>query len=359
MVESVVETTIDSCVLVRLEEGVGRLTLNRAEVINALTHEMVREVSFVLADWAHSPDVEVVVIEGAGDRGLCAGGDIRAIYDDTRAERSVTPSFWADEYRLNLQISEFPKPFVSIMDGLVMGGGVGIAAHGSHRIVTERSKVAMPEVGIGLVPDVGGSMLLARAPGNSGLHAALTGEALGAADAIQVGLADHFVPSASIEPFLQALPRGGLGSAIEEFTLPPGPSELEMTMQSIGGCYDASGVPEIVERLADLDSPAARRARSLIERHSPTCVCVTHEAILRARHHADLRETLEQEFRVSIRCLEAPDLAEGIRAQIIDKDRDPHWQPATLDLVTDDRIATYFAPLGDRELDLSDGDRRT
>lgn len=335
--------------------GVGRLTLNRPEAINALTHDMVRTISSTLAQWEEASEVDVVVLDGAGERGLCAGGDIRAIYDDTLGDRSATPLFWADEYRLNLQISELSKPLVAIMDGLVMGGGVGVSAHGAYRIVTERTKLGMPEVGIGLVPDVGGTRLLANAPDNSGMHAALTGDTMGPADAIYAGFADHFVPHESLGELLEQLHTSDPRTAIRKFSQAPGAGRLEATMRSIGPCYESGGVPEIVARLRASGSPEAREALARINHHSPVCLSVAREAVLRARSHVDLRETLDQEYRVSIRCLEAPDLAEGIRAQIIDKDRDPHWQHASVDSVTEDEIGTYFASLGDRELALPKG----
>ncbi len=190
-------------VLVNVDRGVGLITLNRPKAINSLTHPMVNAMSPVLTDWDHNDDVHTVVVDGAGERGLCAGGDIVAIYHSARADGSEARQFWYDEYVLNAQIGRFSKPYVALMDGIVMGGGVGVGAHGSVRVVTDTTKMAMPEVGIGFIPDVGGTLILSRAPGLLGLHAALTGAPFGAADAIAMGFADHFVPHDALGDFKQ------------------------------------------------------------------------------------------------------------------------------------------------------------
>ncbi len=200
-------------VLLRTEGRAGFVTLNRPRALNALTHAMVLAVDEALTAWEHDPAVETVVIDGAGERGLCAGGDIRAIHDDARAGGTASAAFWRDEYRLNARIARYPKPYVALMDGIVMGGGVGISAHGSHRVVTERSRVAMPETGIGFVPDVGGTYLLGRAPGELGTHLALTGTPVGAADAILAGLADRYVPAAGLPALADDLTRLPAGEA--------------------------------------------------------------------------------------------------------------------------------------------------
>jgi enoyl-CoA hydratase len=344
----------DGDVLVHVAGGVGRITLNRPKAINALTHDMVRTISAALTAWSGDTHVSSIAVDGAGDRGLCAGGDIRAIYQDLLGDRSATLPFWADEYRLNAQISEVRIPYVAVMDGLVMGGGVGVSAHGSHRIVTERTKMAMPEVSIGLVPDVGGTYLLARAPGCSGLHAALTGHTLAAADAIYAGLADHFVRSENVPHLLAELESADPTTVIGKYEEDAGPSGLRSVMASIQDCYEADDLSSVMENLRTSTSPDAERALASIERNSPICVSVAFEAVRRARHHVGLRETLDQDYRVSVRCYDAPDLAEGIRAQVIDKDRKPRWQPADLPSVDGEMTAAYFASLDERELGLHD-----
>ncbi|WP_261561634.1 enoyl-CoA hydratase/isomerase family protein [Frankia tisae] len=337
-------------VLVAVQGGLGRITLNRPRAINALTHGMVRTIADVLDRWEHDERIRAVLIEGAGDRGLCAGGDIRAIYDDARSGGTGSLDFWAEEYRLNARIHRYPKPYVAFMDGLVMGGGVGISAHGALRVVTERSRIAMPEVGIGFVPDVGGTYLLSRAPGELGTHAALTTAQLTGADVIHCGLADHFVPSHRLDALAEALGRGGLdgdqpAGVVAAFAEPAPASDLAAQAGWIDACYGASTVEEILARLGE-QGQEARSAAKEIGRKSPTALKVTLRALRLAARLPTLEAALDQEFRVSSACLHSPDLAEGIRAQIIDKDRSPHWTPQRLADVGDDLVADFFAPPG-------------
>ena len=216
----------EPAVLVRVQDGLGRLTLNRPRAINALSHEMVGLMQTALDAWAEDPAVRTVVIDGAGERGLCAGGDIVAIYAAARAGGGASIDYWADEYRLDATIAGYAKPVVALMDGIVMGGGVGISTHASHRIVEEGSTVAMPEVGIGFVPDVGGLFLLARAPGQLGLHAALTGARLGPADAIHLGFADDLVPRERRGELLAGLTSGDVDGTLARLAVAPPPSPL-------------------------------------------------------------------------------------------------------------------------------------
>lgn len=343
-------------VVVERAGWIGKLTLNRPKAINALTHEMVMRIESILHEWAADPSVGAVVLTGAGERGLCAGGDIVAIYDDARAGGTATRELWRDEYRLNALIDKYPKPFVAVMDGLVMGGGIGLSGHARHRIVTERSTIGMPEVGIGLVPDVGGTWLLANAPGELGTYTALTAAHLRAGDAIDMRLANWYVPSERIPALLGALAdipsseddvEGAVGQRIEEVaTLAPEPA-LGNSWHWINSCYAADTAEEIVARLAASGIPDAEKAAKDIGRRSPTCVKVALSALRRGRAMGSLAEVLRQEFRVSLRCFAAPDLAEGIRAQVIDKDRNPQWEPPVLERVTDEQVERYFAPLDD------------
>ncbi|MEU6733496.1 enoyl-CoA hydratase/isomerase family protein [Streptomyces physcomitrii] len=340
-----------------IEDGLGRLVLNRPRALNALTHEMVELLAAALDDWEHDPAVGAVVLSGAGERGLCAGGDIRAIHEDARTGGGqASTAFWRAEYRLNARIARYPKPYVALMDGIVMGGGVGVSAHGSVRIVTERSKVAMPETGIGFVPDVGGTYLLALAPGELGTHLALTGAALGARDALVCGLADHFVPSARLPAFLDALRGGSVAEAVRAQVGEAPPGQLEEQREWIDHCYAADTVEEILDRLLASGAPAAGQAAATLLTKSPTALKVTLAALRRARGLGPLERVLEQEYRVSSAALSSPDLVEGIRAQVIDKDRDPRWSPATLTEVTEELVARFFAPLGAGELALAADD---
>ncbi|GHG53494.1 enoyl-CoA hydratase/isomerase family protein [Streptomyces griseocarneus] len=344
----------DDSVLVRTEGRAGHLTLNRPRALNALDHAMVRRIDEALTAWEHDPAVGTVVISGAGGRGLCAGGDIRSIHDDVRSGGgAASAAFWRDEYRLNARIARYPKPYVAIMDGIVMGGGVGVSAHGDVRVVTERSRVAMPETGIGFVPDVGGTYLLARAPGELGTHLALTGAAVGAADALLCGLADHFVPAEAVPDLVADLARDAAGDVLPRYARPAPDGELAGHRAWIDDCYAAGTVEEIVERLLDDGTPAAKEAATTILAKSPTALKVTLAALRGARGTISLERVLEQEYRVSCAALSTADLVEGIRAQVVDKDRSPRWSPATLAEVTDEDVARFFAPPGEGELSLA------
>ncbi|WP_405720160.1 enoyl-CoA hydratase/isomerase family protein [Streptomyces sp. NBC_00046] len=349
--------THEDPVLLHTEGRVRHITLNRPRALNALNHAMVARVAGALADAEHDESVTAVLITGAGERGLCAGGDIRSIYEDARAGGSASLDFWRDEYRLNARIARFPKPYVAIMDGIVMGGGVGVSAHGDVRIVTERSRIAMPETGIGFVPDVGGTRLLGAAPGGLGTHLALTAEAVGAGDALLCGLADHFVPSQRLAELTADLAACGTAAEIErtvrQYAAPAPEGELAAQREWIDSCYRAASVEEIVDRLHNSGVPAAKQAAETILTKSPTSLKVTLSALRRARRLGSLEAVLDQEFRTSCTAFTRPDFVEGVRAQIVDKDRDPHWSPADLAEVTDADVALFFTPLGDRELGLA------
>ncbi|MFF9032664.1 enoyl-CoA hydratase/isomerase family protein [Streptomyces iakyrus] len=331
----------------------AHITLNRPRALNALTHTMVRGIDDALTQWERDTAVETVVITGAGERGLCAGGDIRAIHDDARdGDGSASAAFWRDEYRLNARIARYPKPYVAVMDGIVMGGGVGVSAHGSVRVVTERSRVAMPETGIGFVPDVGGTRLLAQAPGELGTHLALTGAQIGAADALLCGLADHYVPAAVLPEFLGALAVLPVEEALDGHVRTPPQGVLAARRDWIDDCYAADTVEEIVRRLLAHGDPAAKEAAETLLAKSPTALKVTLASLRRARTLGSLESVLNQEYRVSCAALDMPDLVEGIRAQVVDKDRRPRWEPKTLDEVTESDVERFFTPLGERELGL-------
>ncbi|MFI9052044.1 enoyl-CoA hydratase/isomerase family protein [Streptomyces sp. NPDC053427] len=337
-------TAADEPVLLTTEGRTARITLNRPRALNALTHPMVERIDEALTAWEHDPTVETVVLTGAGERGLCAGGDIRSIYEDARTGGSASAAFWRDEYRLNARIARYPKPYVALMDGIVMGGGVGLSAHGSIRIVTERSRIAMPETGIGFVPDVGGTYLLGLAPGKVGTHLALTGAPVGAADALLCGLADHFVPADLLPRLLADLTTTGVRDVLERHVRQPPPGELAGQRAWIDACYRADTVEDILTHLRAHPAPEAARAAETLTGKSPTALKVTLAALRRARRLGPLERVLEQEYRISCAALSSHDLTEGIRAQVIDKDRAPKWSPDTLAEVGDADVARFFAP---------------
>lgn len=349
--------TVDQpLVLLSTSGAVARVTLNRPRAINALSHEMVRLISAALDAWRNDDTVRTVVLDGAGERGLCAGGDIRAIYLDILAGGTASAAYWADEYRLNAAIADYPKPFVAFMDGLVMGGGVGLSAHASHRVVNESSVIGMPEVSIGFAPDVGGTFLLSRAPGELGTHVALTSARMSGADAIACGFADVFVPAGRRAEVLRRLSLGEQVEAVLGSSAEPGPpSELAAHRPWIDHCYAPDSVEQIVQRLSNAASPDANAAAAAIAALSPTALKVTLRALRLARADTDLAQSLRRELRVSVHSLTNPDFAEGIRAQVVDKDRNPVWKPAELAAVSAEDIDTFFGPLAAGELDLTPG----
>ncbi|MFB7617904.1 enoyl-CoA hydratase/isomerase family protein [Kitasatospora sp. NPDC056181] len=345
--------TVDE-VLVQREGRAGLIVLNRPAALNALTHGMVRRISEALDSWEEDERVESVVVTGAGERAFCAGGDIVAIHRAaTGGDPGAVEEFWRDEYRLNARIARYSKPYVALMSGIVMGGGVGVSAHGSVRIVTETTRIAMPEAGIGFVPDVGGTYLLALAPGELGTHLALTAGSVGAADALLCGLGDHFVPAERLAALLDDLAELPVHDALERHVQAAPAGVLEGQRAWIDGCYAADTVEEILGRLRESGEPEAKKAADRIAANSPAAVKATLAALRRARALGPLEAVLDQEYRTSCAALATADLAEGIRAQVIDKDRSPRWSPATLGAVEPAAVARYFAPLGEHELGLA------
>ena len=332
----------------------GVITLNRPRAVNALTAGMVDLLLRQLIAWTDDGGVATVLVQGAGERGLCAGGDIVAIYRDMLHGGTATADFWQTEYRMNSLISRYPKPYVALMDGLVLGGGVGISVHGSVRVVTERTRMGMPETTIGFAPDVGGTFLLSRAPGETGTHAALTGAHLDAGDALFLGLADHFVPSHALPRLVAALEDESPEAAVARYSDDPPASILAGQRDWIDWCYASDEAGDIVARLRAWTGAGrddAAEAADTIEAKSPTSVKVTLAA-LRGAAELTLDEALAREYRAGIRFLAGPDFREGIRAQVVDKDRNPQWKPATLAEVLPNQVDRFFQPLDGGELDL-------
>ena len=336
-----------SDVVLQQEGACGRITLNRPKAMNALTLEMVRDIYQTLCAWKSNSSVEFVVIDGAGERGLCAGGDIRALYQYALAgDLEAAGVFFREEYRLNLLIARYPKPYVALMDGVVMGGGVGISAHGTHRIVTDRTVIAMPEASIGFLPDVGGTYLLGNAPDEFGAYAGLTGARLGAADAILCGLADIFVPANRLPALTEAVTvcknRAELSATLRSVTAAAPSGTLETSREWIDRCFCGNSMEKIVAALEASPEEAAAQALTEIMRNSPTSLKVTLQALRRGRELRDLGLCLQQEFSAGMHCLREGDFIEGVRAAVIDKDRKPLWKPATLDAVSSDCVDSFF-----------------
>ena len=284
------------------------------------------------------------MLSGAGERGLCAGGDVIAIYHSAKGDGVEARRFWYDEYLLDGHIGRYTKPYIALMDGIVMGGGVGVGAHARVRIVTETTKMAMPEVGIGFIPDVGGTYLLSRAPGLLGHHAALTGAPFSGADAIAMGFADHYVPHVKLADFTQTVIAEGPEAAVAAHAIEPPASQLLAQRDWIDDCYAGETVADIVAALRGHDAGPANDAANLIATRSPISLAVALEAVRRAAKLDTLEDALRQEYRTSCGSLRSPDLVEGIRAQLVDKDRNPKWSPASMAAVTAEDVEAYFAP---------------
>lgn len=339
-------------VLIRREGRAGRITLNRPKALNALTLGMVREIWRALLGWKDDPAVELVLLDGAGERGLCAGGDVRWLYDSRINGSADARAFWSEEYRLNALISRYPKPYVSFMDGIVMGGGIGLSAHGRHRIVTERSQLAMPETSIGLIPDVGGTWLLSRAPGAVGAYLGLTGERMRGAGTIFAGFADTFVPSARLGELAAALTASDgseVSAIIKGFAEPPPASELAQRAEAIANTFAFDTVEEVRTALTGLNKDWAAKTLTELASKSPLSLKLTLAAIRNARGLGSLEEALNVEYRLCTRLFEHGEFIEGVRALLVDKDRAPKWRPPTIEETSDIVAADWLGPLPDGE----------
>lgn len=347
----------DEEILVRQEGRAGRITLNRPHALNALTYPQIGVIDRALTAWEKDPSVELVILDGAGEKALCAGGDVLAMYVHRDDGGTFANRFWRDEYRLNLRISRYSKPYVALMDGIVMGGGIGLSAHASHRIVTERSMLAMPETTIGLVPDVGGMWLLANAPGRMGEYLGLLGERMGSADALYAGFADTHVDAGRLDDLVAALvqPNGDpIGVTIAEFASAPAGLVHAGRQEDIDALFDAPDVASLRERLAGSSADWAQKAVGALDQRSPLALSITLAAIREARSGGSLAQALNLEYRLTTRLFACGEFIEGIRALLVDKDKSPSWTPPTLEAVTPEMVAEFLAPLPPgEELDLS------
>jgi enoyl-CoA hydratase len=309
---------------------------------------MVGRIREGLLAWRDDPAVELVVLDGTGGRALCAGGDVRALYDSRDLGSGFARAFWGGEYAVNALIGRYPKPFVAIQDGIVMGGGIGLSGHARHRIVTERSRLAMPETGIGLIPDVGGTWLLARAPGAAGVYLGLTGEGMVAADAIHARFADVFIPSPELPRLVERLSdaKGGEpAEAVGTFAEDAGRSQLDARRTDIDRVFGADSVEAMLAALAAMPGEWAPKTAAALAQKSPKSLKLTLAAIRNARRLGSLEEALNVEYRLCVRLFEDGEFPEGARALIVDKDRKPKWSPARLADVGPELVAAYLAPL--------------
>ena len=337
---------------------VGLITLNRPKALNALTQPMCLAIDQALRDWAHDDKIATVLVRGAGDRAFCAGGDVRVVAEEGMARRRsendgrLGREFFRDEYRMNRRIKRFPKPYIALIDGITMGGGIGVSVHGSHRIATERTLAAMPETGIGLFPDVGTSYVLPRLPGRMGAYLALTGARLTAADLLALGIATHFVPSdrmsALVDNLIAADWSKGTDTVLSRYVADPGAPELAQHRAVIDRCFTGGRVETILSAL-DADAGAFAKVTAVtLGTMSPTSLKIALEEMRRSAT-LDFDACLVMEYRLTQSILEGHDFYEGIRAQLIDKDRGPKWAPPTLGDVDDAAVGDYFKtpPHGD------------
>ncbi|MBP7001251.1 enoyl-CoA hydratase/isomerase family protein [Amaricoccus sp.] len=337
-------------VLIGKEGRAGRITMNRPKALNALTHEMDLVIERALEEWRHDPEVSLVLMDSVGDRAFCAGGDIAEIYQHGRNGDFVfARAFWADEFRLNAAIGAYPKPVAVLMRGYVLGGGVGLSGHASHRIVGESSRVAMPECAIGYIPDVGGTHLLGRAPGRLGEFLGLTGWRMGPADAIAAGFADVFVPEALWPDLAARLVESGDPAVIADFAADPPPSELADKRAMIDDAFSAPDLATLVARLEASDW--GHETLTALRKGSPLSMAATMALVRASRQEPGLELALARELRAGTRIFEGGDMMEGVRAQVIDKDRNPQWAD-TIDSVTPARVAALMESLGPDELKL-------
>tara|TARA_R110000824_G_scaffold399843_1_gene606049 strand:+ start:135949 stop:137001 length:1053 start_codon:yes stop_codon:yes gene_type:complete len=328
----------------------GIITLNRPKALNALTLNMVRAIHPQLIAWAADETVKLVIIEATGEKAFSAGGDIRALHDWGKAGDPKVIDFYREEYRLNAYIKSYPKPYVALMGGIDMGGGVGVSVNGSHRVANERLVFAMPETGIGLFPDVGGTFFLPRCPGEVGMYLALTGERLKAADAIYAGIADVFVPSDKFIDLNSALAAGAaFGAAVKGVSADAGDASLAVLRSQIDTHFSKSSVTEIISSLKAEGSEWSNKVVGVLAGKSPTSLRVTFRQI-REGKNLSFEEAMKLEFRLTNRFMRGRDFYEGVRAIIIDKDQQPKWHPATLDGVSEAEVDAYFASLGADEL---------
>ncbi len=327
----------------------GVIVLNRPRALNALTHGMVRGLDKALDDFEADPLVRHVVVTGAGEKAFCAGGDIRQLYDLGRAGLiEEARGFWREEYLLNQRIKAYPKPYIAVIDGIVMGGGVGVSLHGSHRVAGEKYQFAMPEVGIGFFPDVGATWALPRLPGAAGTWLAVTGERVGQADALALGLATHAVATAGIPDLIAALEAGlNVDDILAEMAFDAVQAPITQHLALIDHVFSASSVEVIMDRLrAATDDPFAAKLLAAMARKSPTSMKLAL-AQMRSGAALDFGQAMQLEFRIVSRIVHGGDFYEGVRAVIIDKDNAPRWQPATLADVSDQQVAHYLSPLPD------------
>jgi len=349
--------TEEGDLIVRREGAAGVIRLNRPKALNAMTLEMSIGIDAALDKFEADPSVALIVLEGAGERGLCAGGDIRSLWDSSREGGDLGARFWRQEYVMNARIPKYPKPYVAFMDGLVMGGGVGLSGHASHRVVTDRTKLAMPEVGLGFFPDVGGTFLLSRSPGEIGTYFGLTGQTMNGPDAIHAKFADAVVPAAKWPELREALTKvhSGVAAAdvtklINGFAIGETAGPVAAKEPAIDALFGFDRMEDIFAALERDGSEFALATLKTLNEKSPRGMVVTLKLLRLARIASSLEECLVREYRAALEVFRSDDFREGVRAAVIDKDRNPTWSPPRIEDVTPQLLAPYLAEIGADEL---------
>lgn len=353
MAEAASTSDQDNEILSHIEAGIGWITLNRPKALNSLSYNMIRQLTQILSEWATHANIKAVVVQGEGDKAFCAGGDVRAAYM-AKQQGNLEPleGFFREEYALNTLIHEYPKPYITILDGIAMGGGLGISLNSPYAVLTDRSILAMPETAIGFFPDVGATWFLSNTPDSIGLYWAMTGNRFTGADAIYAGLGSTYLPSGQVSELLEALKNSNDAIAtLRQFNQSLAHVQIQLLEEDIHYHFNRSSVSEIIASLESGDTEFAGDTLKTLQSRSPMSVHIAFEQLRNIDKGASFRQRMQREFRLSQRLVSGHDFFEGVRAVLVDKDQNPQWQPACLEDVKLEQVQSYFSPLSIPDLD--------
>ncbi|WP_339862761.1 enoyl-CoA hydratase/isomerase family protein [Paremcibacter congregatus] len=348
--------TSEAEILFEARNGLGIITLNRPKALNSLSTDMCAQMDQALINWAEDDAIKAVIIRGAGEKAFCAGGDVKTLAENSPEDHHLATEFFRTEYVMNSRIYHFPKPYIALLDGITMGGGVGVSVHGSHRIITEKTLFAMPESAIGLIPDVGGGYFMPRLPGKLGLYLGLTGARLRGADILYAGIGTSYMASAKLDDLIDALGAAEIkdvqdvDQVISAFAEDPGEASLDEFRDLIDAAFGEVTLEAVLDHLDAIDHPWAEKTLATLNKMSPVSMKVIIEQILQGAE-LEFDDVMKMEYRIVSHIVSyQSDFYEGVRAVLIDKDQNPTWNPPTVDAVTDEMVMAHFAPLGDKEL---------